>query len=386
MLSFSATPSRPNAPADPALHVFNASHDEALASGSPYYYPSRTARTFEADLAALPAWWAAEGDAVLVAPDTPWPAALPAGVRPVTAAQLRAGGWDGVARIEPWGWDALLVHRLRRIGAPAGLLPAPERLEAVRRLSSRALAVGLLPQLRAELPESVGESAWCATLEEARRAAARYGRAMLKAPWSGSGRGVFTATAADGPAVWQRAARIVREQGGIAVEPFYEREADFALEFLACGEETLTFSGLSAFRTSPGGGYAGNAVADEAALRHCVPAALLPQLDRAADALGRLLGRALRDYRGPLGVDLMAVRQPDGRLALHPCVEVNVRRTMGHVALALRRLLPPGRRAVYALRRPAPPAPGELCLTPGAQAVEAVATLLPEDADGEGRN
>ena len=383
MFSVSSPPCAAVAPAGPALHVFNASHDEALASGSPYYYPSRTARAFESDLAALPAWWAAPGDAVLVPPDTPWPADAPAGVRPVTAAQLRAGGWEGVTRIAPWGWDALLAHRLRRIGAPDRLLPAPATLRSVRGLSSRSLSVALLPCLRAELPGSVGESAWCAAEEEARRAVARYGRAMLKAPWSGSGRGVFPATAADGPHVWRRTARIVREQGGIAVEPFYERAADFALEFLACGTGVLRFKGLSAFRTSPGGGYAGNTVADEAALRRCVPAALLPQLDRATAVLARLLGGALRDYRGPLGVDLMAVRQADGTPALHPCIEVNLRLTMGHVALALRRLVPPGRQAVYALRRPRPTAPGERRLTPGAQAVEAVLTLLPEEAKEE---
>jgi len=38
-------------------------------------------------------------------------------------------------------------------------------------------------------------------------------------------------------------------------------------------------------------------------------------------------------YRGPFGVDMMIVhgQQP----ALHPCVEINLRRTMGHAALML---------------------------------------------------
>ena len=40
-------------------------------------------------------------------------------------------------------------------------------------------------------------------------------------------------------------------------------------------------------------------------------------------------------YKGPFGVDMMIVAQPnDGRFLLHPCVEINLRRTMGHVALA----------------------------------------------------
>ena len=50
----------------------------------------------------------------------------------------------------------------------------------------------------------------------------------------------------------------------------------------------------------------------------------------------------LEDYRGCFGIDMMVVRQPiatkDDETAgflLHPCVELNLRRTMGHVALAL---------------------------------------------------
>jgi hypothetical protein len=39
----------------------------------------------------------------------------------------------------------------------------------------------------------------------------------------------------------------------------------------------------------------------------------------------------LSDYEGPFGIDMMIC---DGSL-LHPCVEINLRRTMGHVALAL---------------------------------------------------
>ena len=46
---------------------------------------------------------------------------------------------------------------------------------------------------------------------------------------------------------------------------------------------------------------------------------------------------ALKDiYCGPFGVDMMAVARTDGDgFWLHPCVELNLRRTMGHVALAL---------------------------------------------------
>ena len=41
-------------------------------------------------------------------------------------------------------------------------------------------------------------------------------------------------------------------------------------------------------------------------------------------------------YAGPLGIDMMVVSRHDQQgFLLHPCVEINLRRTMGHVALAL---------------------------------------------------
>jgi hypothetical protein len=45
-------------------------------------------------------------------------------------------------------------------------------------------------------------------------------------------------------------------------------------------------------------------------------------------------------YQGPFGVDMMVVARDDcNGFMLHPCVEINLRRTMGHVALSLSNLV-----------------------------------------------
>ena len=44
------------------LHIFNPSHDEALAAHSPYYYPSKIARHLANEWGALPMLWALEND------------------------------------------------------------------------------------------------------------------------------------------------------------------------------------------------------------------------------------------------------------------------------------------------------------------------------------
>ena len=52
------------------------------------------------------------------------------------------------------------------------------------------------------------------------------------------------------------------------------------------------------------------------------------------------MGSWLKDqYTCVFGIDMMVVRRDDGDgFLLHPCVEINLRRTMGHVAISLTEL------------------------------------------------
>lgn len=362
------------------LHVFNPSHDEALAAGSPYYYPARIARALARDLAALPVAWAGTGDFVLLPDDLP-ATAMDGGVF-VHEGELTAAFWDTVDAIDPWGWDALLRRRLAALGAPQRLLPDDAALDAVRRLSSRRTATRLLPLLRAAIPGTVGESYWCTTSEEVWRRVEQCGEAVVKAPWSGSGRGVFRVSAADaagpGGSRCGRVSRILREQGAVEVEPLYRREADLAMEFRILSGGRAVYEGLSLFATTPSGGYAGNLVADEAGLYGRLPDEVLPALMAVRAAMPGLLSRVIGDgYTGLLGVDMMLVRHADATLRLHPCVEINLRRTMGSVALSLRRRLSAAMPcALYALRPVAIIGAEAVVLTPGAREMAAVLSPL----------
>ena len=330
----------------PVLHLFNPGHDEALAAATPFYTATSAARQLAADLAALPAWWGSEGDAVLVPADRAFPAEL-CGCR-LTAAPC----WDAVSRIEPWGWDAPLVHTLRRRGAPERLLPSPDALDRIRALSSRHTAVTLLQEVRRDVPHAtIGLSEWCSSMADVRDFLRHHPDAILKAPWSSSGRGVFRLTSQSPEPYFRRAERILRQQGGLAAEPRYERLHDLALEYTAT-PDGVRYEGLSLFRTTSAGLYDGNIVAPDARLLSLLPPELHRPLADVRDSLGRHLTALLAGrYEGPLGVDLMIVRGPAGESLLHPCVEVNLRRTMGHVALALRRRLTPDMpAAVFALR------------------------------------
>ena len=115
------------------------------------------------------------------------------------------------------------------------------------------------------------------------------------------------------------------------------------MEFNIDADGNANYMGLSLFHTL-NGAYTGNVLATEARktadLSHYVSADLLAMT---RSKLSRELSNVFSGhYVGPLGVDMMVVARADGGgFSLHPCVEINVRRTMGHVALALTRLVNP---------------------------------------------
>lgn len=321
----------------PTLHIFNPSHDEALAFGRADYCPSRAARRLGALLSDLPRWWAATGDEVLRLPET------------MNLDLVPPLDWSRIDRIDPWGWDAHIVGVLQRLGAPERLLPDAHRLTHIRSLSSRQSTTHLLHVLNHQvLPAGVlqGKSWWCKTLAEVKSALAQCpDEAMIKLPWSSSGRGVFPCTSGLPTPLLMRIEKAIGRQGAVEVQPRYERLADGALEFQARSDGRVVYLGPSLFVTTAGGAYCGQRVTAPAALEHDFLALwqrscphLISTLDvaqRSFTALVALLEQQLSRllqgrYEGPLGIDVLFT--PVG---LHPCIEINLRRTMGHVALAM---------------------------------------------------
>ena len=117
-------------------------------------------------------------------------------------------------------------------------------------------------------------------------------------------------------------------------EPYFHKVMDFACEFEVKGNE-VRYCGLSIFRTV-NGMYAGNVIATEQEKEDMVSEFFPFVKVRAAinDLLQLFAENLAGIYEGPLGVDMMLVNT-ENATKLHPCVEVNLRRTMGHVALNL---------------------------------------------------
>ncbi len=359
------------------LHIFNPEHDIALAANLSNFTAPHAGRQLRNDLGFLPALWAQEGDRVLVQHEE---SALKAyrrvchrlvklGIKKIENGELRMENYDmfkgandgsGIGNhnspfsivnsqfIQPWGWDRAIRRELERNGVPASLLPTAEQIEQIRQLSHRRTSAQLLPQLQME--GTVGEAFECTTIEQVEELHRRYGRLVLKAPWSSSGRGVRFCDAArlvnNEELIMNNWVRnVIKTQGSIMAEPYYNKVRDFGMEFEANAEGHIRYLGLSLFHTV-NGAYEGNILATESVKREMIsryiPVSLLDSVKQ------RIVERLHLDgYVGPFGIDMMIVKSIgngnhnsqlsilNSQLLLHPCVEINLRRTMGHVALSI---------------------------------------------------
>ena len=239
-------------------------------------------------------------------------------------------------------------------------LPDDATLANYRDWSGRRQAVGMLAYLcgtgsslgREWGGKLCGVSYYCESEADIVRLLAHGSDMILKAPWSGSGKGLRLGRGGYVPPLSGWCRRLLREQGGVVVEPIYNKVYDFALEFYANGHRGVTYTGLSVFLTTVRGTYAGNWVAAEEVkerwLSAWVPREMWRQLK---DEVGAYLHRMFSGgYRGYVGVDMMLCRVP-GRagLCVHPCVEINLRRTMGQVSVDLARLLAPSAEARFTI-------------------------------------
>lgn len=325
------------------LLLFNPENDLALAADERNYTPRAQAAALHRAGRLLPAWWCERGD-LIVADESD------AGFLEEIKRQFGLHGEiatpakiaDCVTEVEPWGWSLDAKRQFELAGVPSKLLPDDDTLSRWRRLSNRASAVWLNQFVADHLFDT--SLPWApVAVDSVDDAMAILERNRLdcyvKAPWSSSGRGVFASRSMPLPTLTRQVSGIIRRQGSVVIEPALDRVDDFAALYY-CQDGVPQFMGWSIFKTFDRCAYSGNLVADNACLSEMVrkivaPLTIEAVIDLHLAGLGQLLAGS--GYTGWLGVDMLTYRDNHRLTRLDACVEINLRRTMGVLAMDIAR-------------------------------------------------
>lgn len=333
------------------LYLFAPENDMALAFGGKYYTPTPAAQGIARDLSLLPLWYAHGCNTWVWAQqcvEKPMQDILDAlGI--TTQATLRPP--HDTTHCHPWGWSAYITDRLIRNGISPQIVPNGQQIETIRTLSGRATTRTILQELHTLLPhyQLPPLPQILRTDTDVERYVTSQPTSMLKAPWSSSGRGVWQVNGAYDTATARSASGIIRKQGYIMGEEWKDKVCDLAMEFYSDGT-TVQFAGYSLFTTDQRGAYQGNMLASndkiEQMLSQYIATATLHEV---RDALCSITTSLIAPhYRGYLGIDMIVYRHTDGTLLLHPCIELNLRMSMGMVARTIAdRYIAPSAQGTY---------------------------------------
>lgn len=331
------------------IHYFNPGHETAVLLGKQNYTPPTNVRKMQRDLALLPVWYAGADDLVYLEekpsgrffshlPDELQPAPTPA-----TKAMLAQNArFLPQMEASPWGLSPHSLHLFERLRESTKLrLSIPEWKEDYFRLTGRQTAAECLEKIRTILPDIPIPVAprFCTKIREIEKYMILCNAPfILKTPYSSSGRGLLWVDKRKPDTKtrnWIEGA--FNKQGTVSIECGLDKVQDFAMEFYSDGQGEVRYEGLSVFNTEERGSYTGNVLEEQGTMLQRVTRLTGEETyTRIQEAVRSVLRETYGSiYAGYLGVDMLVYKQRDGSFAIHPCIEINMRYTMGMVALRL---------------------------------------------------
>jgi hypothetical protein len=165
---------------------------------------------------------------------------------------------------------------------------------------------------------------------------------LLKTPWSASGRGLFKIRNLNEQPeenAWLKAK--LKQQKALYAEQYLKKILDVSFHFFI-EEHKITFMGNTFFETDSKNRFTGCYL--RMPENPPIDTALISDACKQSSALllnGLKLLNINSSYQGPLGIDAIFFEKTDNTIKLNPCVEINMRYTMGLLNLFLRKRVHP---------------------------------------------
>ena len=314
------------------LYLFNPENDLALADGGFSYCAPPAAMCIARDLATLPLWYVASEDAVVL-PGNEFGSYYQKMSQLFELPKVYTSAMQSsINSLVPWGWSAQMCHRFKSMGFCDAMLPSDANIDMIRALSNRKLTIDVLAALHNAGIDTPPLPEYFISLDDAVDFVNNHSRCVVKAPWSGSGKGIMWGIGRAEVPMVHFCKGVIKRQGGVICEHFLDAKMEFAMEFQAC-EDTVEFSGYSLF-TAENGTYTGNYLSSDAYIEAVIFQYINPEvIAKVKGMLCKIMQPLLKEcsYNGHFGVDMM-VYGTDDQFRLNPCMEINLRMNMGLVA------------------------------------------------------
>lgn len=332
----------------PKIHFFNPGHETAILQGIENYTPPANVQRMIKELAYLPVWYADPTDYVFTEEITSprFFSLQPKELKPfatlISHNEIIKKGYK-LPQMEatPWGLSPHSCHLFKRLQKEGNLdLSIPEWKDIYTQLTHRKTAADCLEKIRELLPDMPQPvpPKFCNKIKDIEKyLILQNAPFILKTPYSSSGRGLYwlperKLTTKD--RTWIEGA--IKKQGCVSIECVLDKQQDIAMEFYSDGKGHIQYEGLSLFSAGEKGAYTGNILGSQKYLESLLNDDLKEQIQQ----LKKTISEALRQicgsiYKGYLGVDMLIYQNKNEDFAIHPCIEINTRYTMGMVALRI---------------------------------------------------
>lgn len=326
--------------------------------GKSHYTPPYTVQKMAADLELLPIWYGGSGSFTLVrnVKSSYFMSALPKEFHPHFSSPMilnlmmkelyrrkKIGEKPKLPPITASSWGVSprsisLFNELRQAGMS---IEIPEWKEEYATLTRRQTAAECLKRLQENVPITpvIKIPEFFEDIDTLKKFVAdNKPPFVVKTPFSSSGRGLYwlNNNELDSRAVsWMNGA--LKRQGAVSIEPVLDKVLDFAIEFYSDGQGAVKYAGLSVFETQAQGQFIGCMLGTPGMLLQRLNEFISPDdymflVEQVRLVLQDMLGKS---YTGYMGVDMMIYKTEEGDYAVHPFVELNLRYTMGLVAIQL---------------------------------------------------
>jgi len=344
----------------PQLFLFNPGHEMEILCGKSHYTPPYSVQKMSTDLEMLPVWYGGAGSFTLVRNPkaSQFIASLPKGFRASLSSPMilnlmmkelyRRKKLGTKPKLPPltasiWGISPRSTDAFKELKQAGMNLEIPEWKEEFVLLTNRYTSAVCLERLQKTIPITppVSIPVYISDLKEIEDYVANNTPPyVIKTPFSSSGRGHYwiSDNKLDNRAIsWLNGS--LKKQNVVSIEPALNRIFDFAAEFYSDGNGQVQYMGLSVFETQPQGQFVGCMLGTQEQLLQLLNEYISPEdFLFLVEQIGQILNETLgKTYCGYMGVDMFIYKTEDGNYAVHPFVELNLRYTMGLVAMQISR-------------------------------------------------